>query len=203
MKTVLFGVGNIQRRLLGLAVACSLAVVVAAGNGCSVYMAASQPGQKNLDVFSVGTPRSLVLAEVGQPQASEMKDGKRVDVFSFVQGYSKGAKAGRAFFHAAADFFTLGLWEAVGTPTEAVFSGDKVAYEVTYDSSDKVEKVVSLIREKDETAAKPSQEVPGEPTKATNVAPKTEPSTEETSKNIEPKTEPSTEETPKSADKNE
>ena len=47
--------------------------------------------------------------------------------------------------------FTLGLWEVVGTPTEAIFTGEKVAYEVTYDTSDKVEKVVTLAREKNET----------------------------------------------------
>jgi hypothetical protein len=158
MTTVLVRFGRI-RRGISWAVVASVLAVMATGNGCSVYMAAKQPTQKNLEVFSVGTPRSLVLAEIGQPQASEMKDGKRVDVFSFVQGYSKGAKAGRAFFHGAADVFTLGLWEVVGTPTEAIFTGEKVAYEVTYNTSDKVEKVVTLIREKDETSAQPSQEV--------------------------------------------
>jgi hypothetical protein len=40
--------------------------------------------------------------------------------------------------------FTLGLWEVVGTPTEAVFNGKRVAYEVTYDSSDRIESVVPL-----------------------------------------------------------
>jgi hypothetical protein len=67
-----------------------------------------------------------------------------VDVFSFTQGYSKGAKTGRAVFHGAADVLTLGLWEVVGTPTEAVFDGRQVAFEVTYDASEKVEKVVTL-----------------------------------------------------------
>jgi hypothetical protein len=134
-------------------------------NGCSVYMAAKQPTRKNLEVFSPGTPRSLVLAEIGQPQASETKAGKRVDVFSFIQGYSKGAKAGRAFFHGAADVFTLGLWEVVGTPTEAIFDGQKVAYEVTYDASDKVEKVVTLVGEKPESPAQPVRETKAELTK--------------------------------------
>ena len=88
MKTVLTRTAKVSRVLFWFVVTCVLAVVMATGNGCSVYMAAKQPTQKNLDVFSVGTPRNLVLAEIGQPQASEMKDGKRVDVFSFVQGYS-------------------------------------------------------------------------------------------------------------------
>ena len=40
--------------------------------------------------------------------------------------------------------FTLGLWEAVGTPTEAAFNGKRVVYEVTYDASDRIENVVVL-----------------------------------------------------------
>ena len=86
-----------------------LVLVMAVGNGCSVYMATKQPEQKNLDVLSVGTPRAHLLAELGQPTVTEMRDDKRVDVFSFVQGYSKGAKAGHAIWHGVADVFTLGL----------------------------------------------------------------------------------------------
>jgi hypothetical protein len=65
-------------------------------------------------------------------------------VYSFVQGYSKGVRVSRSIAHGAADVFTLGLWEAVGTPTEAIFDGTRVAYEVTYDASDRVEQVVVL-----------------------------------------------------------
>jgi len=114
--------------------------------GCAVFMAARQPPRKDLSVLSLGTPRSMLLAELGQPTATEMKAGKKVDVFSFTQGYSKPAKAARAVFHGAADVFTLGLWEVVGTPTEAVFDGTKMGIEVTYDENDRVEHVVNLQR---------------------------------------------------------
>lgn len=60
-------------------------------------------------------------------------DGYKYEIFSFTQGYSGGVKAGRAFFHGAADVLTLGVWEVVGTPAEAVFDGDKMAYHVRYD----------------------------------------------------------------------
>ena len=129
------------RRLSALSLFTLLALSLA---GCSVFMAAKQPPKKNLGVLKEGTPRSMILAELGQPVASETKDGKRVDVFSFIQGYSKGAKAGRAVFHGAADVLTLGLWEVVGTPTEATFDGNKMAFEVTYDASDKAAKIVTL-----------------------------------------------------------
>ena len=112
--------------------------------GCAVFMAAQQPSKKDLSVLLEGTPRSQLLAELGQPVTTEIRDGKKVDLFSFTQGYSKPAKAGRALFHGAADVFTLGLWEVVGTPTEAVFNGTKMSYEVTYDQDDKIEKIVTL-----------------------------------------------------------
>lgn len=117
------------------------------GTGCAVFMAAKQPPKKDLSVLSVGTPRGVLLAELGQPTATQTRDGEKVDVFSFTQGYSKPAKAARAVFHGAADVFTLGLWEVVGTPTEAIFDGTKMALEVTYDENDRVRNVVDLRKE--------------------------------------------------------
>ena len=58
---------------------------------CSVYMAAKQPEKKDLEVMQVGTPRSRVLAEFGQPVSTEIKDGKKVDVFSFLLMTPPGA----------------------------------------------------------------------------------------------------------------
>lgn len=125
--------------LIGIAIA-----ILGQLNSCSVYMAATQPEKKDTNVLAVGTPRSMVIAELGQPSSTEVKNNKRTDYFSFVQGYSKGAKAGRAVLHGAADVLTLGLWEVIGTPAEVTFSGDKVIYEVIYDKDDKVEKVIPI-----------------------------------------------------------
>lgn len=122
----------------------SLVVVALAGAGCSVAMAAHQPSKKDVGFFSLGVPRSLVLAEVGSPVTTETKAGKRVEVYAFTQGYSKGARVSRTIGHASADVLTMGLWEVVGTPTEAVFNGKRLAYEVTYDSADRIENVVRL-----------------------------------------------------------
>ncbi|MFI4922960.1 MAG: hypothetical protein ACHP6J_04525 [Burkholderiales bacterium] len=130
-----------------------IALSLGLSSGCSVYMATHQPDKKDTTLFATGTPRSLLLAEFGQPLASETREGKHVDVFSFVQGYSQGAKSSRAILHGVADVFTLGLWEVVGTPTESVLNGDKLIYEVTYDANDKVEKVVPIGKE---ASAKPA-----------------------------------------------
>lgn len=107
-------------------------------SGCSVFMAAKQPDYKNVDLFKVGTPRTQLLAEFGNPVSSDTKNGTKCDAFAFTQGYTSGAKAGRAFLHGVADVFTLGLWEVIGTPTEAVFSGDQVGYEACYDKDDRI-----------------------------------------------------------------
>ena len=112
--------------------------------GCSVFMAAKQPPKKNLGVLKENSPRSLLIAELGQPITTQTIEGNIVDVFSFTQGYSKSAKAGRAIFHGVADIFTIGVWEVVGTPAEYVFDGKKLTFEVTYDDNEKVKKVVIL-----------------------------------------------------------
>ena len=41
-------------------------------------------------------------------------------------------------------FFTVGLWEVVGTPTELVFQGEEMAFDVGYDENDRVDKVTVL-----------------------------------------------------------
>jgi len=107
-------------------------------------MAANQPDKKDTSLFTVGTHRSLLLAEFGAPTISENRDGKKYDIFKFVQGYSTGAKAERAVFHGAADVLTIGLWEVVGTPTEAVFDGDDMAFEVSYDETNRIDNVFVL-----------------------------------------------------------
>jgi len=113
--------------------------------GCSVYMAATQPGQKNVELLRVGTNRDLLIAEFGEPVSSGVDgDGREYDKFSFVQGYSTGAKAGRAIFHVVADVLTHGLWEVLGTPLEATFDGDKITYEITYDRNERIAQIIKF-----------------------------------------------------------
>ncbi|MBP9870057.1 MAG: hypothetical protein KBC53_00975, partial [Nitrosomonas sp.] len=85
--------------------------------------------------------------EYGAPILSEYKNEKKIEIFKFIQGYSTGAKVGRAFFHGAADVVTLGLWELIGIPTEITFSGDELAYLVRYDENDLVDEVIPIKKE--------------------------------------------------------
>lgn len=121
-----------------------LLIIFSVNNGCSVYKAANQPDKKDVYLFSGGTPRENLIAEFGSPIHSEIKDDKKVEVYKFVQGYSSGVKGSRAFFHGAADVLTLGLWEIVGTPIEGAYSGDEMAFKVTFDENDKVLEVTPL-----------------------------------------------------------
>lgn len=126
-----------------------LSVIVASNlTGCAVAMAAKQPDYKNVDLFKPGTTRGQLLGEFGQPVSTETrKDGTKCDTFSFTQGYSGGAKAGRAVLHGVADVLTLGLWEIIGTPTEAVFSGDTVGYQACYGADERVTEVTLLTKD--------------------------------------------------------
>lgn len=126
-----------------------LAASMMALTGCSAYMAANQPGPKDLSLFNKGTPRGKLIAEFGQPINSEVKDGARHDIFKFTQGYSAGVKAGRAIFHGAADVATLGLWEVVGTPTEGYLNGSQLSAEVIYDPLDNVANTIPLAGEEE------------------------------------------------------
>ena len=114
------------------------------GSGCAAYMAANQPGQKDVALLNKGTPRAKLIAEFGPPLSSEMKDGVRHDIFKFTQGYHTGVKVGRAVLHGAADVVTLGLWEVVGTPAEGYFNGTEVSAEVIYDAQDVVANIIPL-----------------------------------------------------------
>ena len=133
--------GTDMKQLVPTLALVSLALAAA---GCSVAMAAHQPSRKDVALFTNGVPRNLVVAEVGAPVTTETKGGKRVDIYSFTQGYSKAARVSRTIGHGAADVLTFGLWEVVGTPTEAAFNGTQVVYEVTYDASERIENVVVL-----------------------------------------------------------
>lgn len=136
------GCRQVARHVLGGA----LLVALILQTGCAVVMAANQPAKKNLKRLDPGTPRGLVLAEFGQPSATETRDGKRTDIFVFTQGYDKLNKGTRVVGHAVADFFTLGLWEIAGTPGEMAFDGDKMVYQVVYDANDNVISALLLER---------------------------------------------------------
>lgn len=110
--------------------------------GCSASKAMNQPDAKDLSVLQSNTERKLVIGELGAPiHTEENEEGNKVDTYSFIQGYSKGAKAARAAGHVIMDIATLGIWEAAGSPIEAAASGDRVIVEIIYNEKNLLEHV--------------------------------------------------------------
>ena len=119
--------------------------VVSSLTGCAATMASRQPSKKNVDLFSEGTYRSELIAEFGQPLGTEVRpDGKRYEVYKFVQGYGTGAKVARTITHVALDMGTLFVWEIIGIPIETVCDGQEMAYEIAYNENNRVDHVIAL-----------------------------------------------------------
>lgn len=115
--------------------------LIFSSSGCSVFLAARQPKKKNLAVINGGMSRSVVIAELGQPVVTEDRNGKKVDVFSFQQGYKTWVKVTRAVMHGLLDIGTFFIWEIIGTPIEIVADGEQVKVEVIYGNDNLVEAV--------------------------------------------------------------
>jgi hypothetical protein len=123
---------------------------------CSVYMAAHQPELKDMTPIKPGVHQSIVHTELGTPVWSGKENDTDVEIYRFTQGYSKGAKAGRAVFHAAADVMTIGLWEVVGTPIEATVNGHRMTVKISYDENLYATKV-EVSSDKEETGDQTDQ----------------------------------------------
>ncbi|MBI3758916.1 MAG: hypothetical protein HY269_04080 [Deltaproteobacteria bacterium] len=95
--------------------------------GCSVVMEATRPAPVRLAQFNNGESRDEVIAKLGAPITTTTDaDGASCDLYSLVlSGYGAAGKASIAFGEVVADVFTLGIAEAVATPTEAATRNKK------------------------------------------------------------------------------
>ena len=117
--------------------------------GCTAtQQAASQPTQKDLSVLDIGTARDIVILELGAPAETRIENGAKVDLFSFVQGDSRGTRIARVTGHAIGEVATLGLWSLIGTPIEQSNNGSILGYKVTYSEDDLVKQSEQLVDKK-------------------------------------------------------
>jgi hypothetical protein len=111
------------------------AAVLLAGlssGGCSVYMAAKGTEEPNLANVHRGASRGEIEMALGHPKStSPHENGQLTAVYEYTAG-DEPSKA-RAVGHGVMDVLTLGLWEVVGTPIEAINRGDKIGVTVLYD----------------------------------------------------------------------
>ena len=119
--------------------------------GCSVGMALSGEEDPDLSVLRVGASRGQVEMELGKPAAEILAD----DGYTYATyAYSLGNKpsAGRAVAHGVMDVLTLGLWEIVGTPVEAVAAKENEhAVVVVYDRNGMVVGVNQAVRREEDS----------------------------------------------------
>jgi len=86
---------------------------------CSVGMTLSGNEQVDTSALYQGPHSSFIHAKTGLPfTAVQGKDGRWIDTYLLVKGNE--SSAGRAIGHGVMDVLTLGLWEVIGTPIEAV-----------------------------------------------------------------------------------
>jgi len=105
-------------------------------HACSVGMALSGSENPDLGAIRVGASRGEVELHLGSAvKTTPLPDGRRADVYQYEIGNEPSA--GRAVGHGVMDVLTLGIWEIVGTPIEAV-QGETYSATITYDESDKV-----------------------------------------------------------------
>jgi hypothetical protein len=101
-------------------------------SSCSVYMAAKGEEEPNLANVHRGASRGEIEMALGQPKSlTSHEDGKLTANYEYTVGNEPST--GRAVGHGVLDVMTLGLWEVVGTPIEALNQGDKIQVTVLYD----------------------------------------------------------------------
>ena len=123
--------GESMKSILSVCAALLLASCLAA---CSVYMEATRPTPVDLNDYQVGMSRDAVLGKLGAPDTTALgSDGASCDFYKlYTRGYGAGGKIPIAVAEAAADVFTIGLAEAVLTPTEGVTKNEKHPVQFCY-----------------------------------------------------------------------
>ena len=117
-------------------------ILVVMLSGCSVGMALSGKNDPDLSVIRVGATRGEIELQLGPPIEIQVADGYKNEIYAYELGNQPSGS--RAFAHGALSFLTLGLWEVVGTPLEAV-RGDRKYLSITYDESDIVTGLKSIV----------------------------------------------------------
>ena len=143
-----------MQKLVRLPAIVALAV---AATGCSTVMEANRPAATNLSRYALGESRVDIVAKMGMPSGS-VKDGEHTcDVYKvYTKGTSAAGKGAIILGEAAADFFTLGLAEAITTPGEAVSKANMHTVLFCYGSDGNLAQLKDEGRERDQPHVAPA-----------------------------------------------
>lgn len=108
-------------------------------SGCSVKMASNIKQSHQGTTLSFGRDRGYVISQIGQPIKTETRNSRIVDTYE-LQRNNRGWGYFRAGLYGFLDFFTIGLWELIGTPLETfIQTNEQVTIE--YDENNQIAKV--------------------------------------------------------------
>lgn len=120
------------RALRTAATGAGLALLVALTSACSIGMALSGDPEPDLEACHVGADEVDIEEQLGPPVAARsLPDGGRECVYEYALGTAPSPE--RAITHGTLDVLTFGLWEAIGTPVEAL-RGETYRMTVVYDA---------------------------------------------------------------------
>ena len=110
-------------------------VICLLSSACSVVMVAARSSYRgDVNIIQLGVQRSVVTAELGQPDnSSTLENGGYDDRYILDPDAHRGVtKFFTALFYAAADLFTLLLTELIFTPADIAMRDKRVTYHLTY-----------------------------------------------------------------------
>ncbi len=119
-------------------------VICLLSSACSVVMVANRSSYRgDVNVIQLGVQRSVVTAELGQPDNSRtLEDGGYEDRYGLDPDAHRGVtKFFTALFYAAADLFTLLLAELIFTPAEIAMRDKRVTYQLLYGADGKLSSI--------------------------------------------------------------
>lgn len=106
---------------------------------CSALNVAQRPSYIDQKSIPVDVPRTILLAQYGEPIETRTENGSRVDVFLVVQGEGTGSKVAKSTGLIFLDIITLCLAEVVADPVTK--QREYIVFEVFYTADDRVERV--------------------------------------------------------------
>ncbi len=113
-------------------------------SACSVVMVASRSSYRgDVNVIQLGVQRSVVIAELGQPDnSSTLENGGYDDRYLLDPDAHRGVtKFFTGLFYLAADIVTAFLTELIFTPTEIAFRDKRATYHLTYAADGKLSSI--------------------------------------------------------------
>jgi hypothetical protein len=130
------------KSLRNAASGAALVLLMAATSACSIGMALSGDPEPDIEACHLGADERDIEDELGPPvSARSLPDGSRECVYEYALGTAPSPE--RAIAYGTLDVLTFGLWEAIGTPVEAL-QGQTYRMTVVYDADGNAKEITTI-----------------------------------------------------------